>query len=181
MKYRIGDKVIVRRDLDINKRYFMEDASGSNDVTTEMLELCGKQVEIIDIVYGQYRIDELDYGYRWTDEMFYTGPKELIEPGYIVECRNGSLYLFLNGYFMGANFDTRLSIEGLRDYDDDLHDIDSHNFDIMKIYKSHAGVIKDIFKPDQLSVIWDRAGVKEMTIQEIENELGYSVKIVKGE
>jgi hypothetical protein len=59
MKYKVGDKVRIREDLEVGKiygRYFNK----------EMAKLKGKVVEIKDVGSNSYCID----GYYWTDEMF---------------------------------------------------------------------------------------------------------------
>ena len=64
MKYKVGDKVKIRKDLEIGSVY------GSCYVTQEMHDLGGEIVRIIeaDEYRGEYRIDS--FGYYWTDEMF---------------------------------------------------------------------------------------------------------------
>lgn len=74
MKYQIGDRVIVREDLTVGKRYRMEDGI-SNTATAEMCKLRGEVVQISDYSSDQYLVssgmESLDmWNYRWTDEMF---------------------------------------------------------------------------------------------------------------
>ena len=66
-KYKPGDIVWVRADLEENEEY-----DGWN-ATSDMAELAGKQVTIRsvlnDTLYGaNYKIDESPWG--WTDDMF---------------------------------------------------------------------------------------------------------------
>ena len=77
MKYKIGDKVVVREDLRRNREYFMESGiDNSNTVTDEMMKLRGKVVTITDITNtsgnGQYVINNQEgrFSFLWTDEMF---------------------------------------------------------------------------------------------------------------
>lgn len=70
MKYKVGDKVRVRRDLIMGKRYYMNYSSVCDNCTSEMINLRGKVVTI-EGVWGngsKYAIRECGYG--WTDEMF---------------------------------------------------------------------------------------------------------------
>jgi hypothetical protein len=77
-----------------------------------------------------------------------------------------------------------------RDYNDDLtfkkeNCHSDSNWDIMKVYKSdcHAG-LDDILALKYAELIWEKGDKEkeipatEMTITEIENELGYKVKII---
>lgn len=69
MKYNMGDKVRVREDLKIDKKY------GNCCFVESMGKLCGKVVEIDKVFAGQgssiwYCIKEDEYKYSWTEEMF---------------------------------------------------------------------------------------------------------------
>lgn len=79
MKYKIGDKVVVREDLRRNREYSMEsDIDNSNTVTDEMMKLRGKVVTVTDVSEnGQYVINNQEgrFSFLWTDEMF-EGVKE---------------------------------------------------------------------------------------------------------
>ena len=63
-KYKIGDKVFVREDLEPYQRY-----RGQSFVAS-MTPFKGKIVTIYDVVDGDYRIKEDNQNWRWTDEMF---------------------------------------------------------------------------------------------------------------
>lgn len=63
-KYKIGDKVIVREDLDVGKEY------GNDYVINSMLPLKGKTVTICDIDDDEYKIKEDFQKHWWTDGMF---------------------------------------------------------------------------------------------------------------
>lgn len=79
MKYKIGDKIVVREDLRRNREYSMEsDIDNSNTAIDEMVKLRGKVVTITDISgNGQYVINNQEgrFSFLWTDEMF-KGVKE---------------------------------------------------------------------------------------------------------
>ena len=62
MKYKVGNKVRVRKDLDESTYY------GGYGVRSEMLDKVGCVVTIEKLLSNCYRIDEC--GYIWTDEMF---------------------------------------------------------------------------------------------------------------
>lgn len=68
-KYKPGDKVVVRPDLE-HKRYYMEhDKSICDSAVGSMFRFQGKTVTIKYIMHGKYIITELP-GIYWTDEMF---------------------------------------------------------------------------------------------------------------
>ena len=79
MKYKVGDKVVVREDLHRNREYSMEsDIDNSNTATDEMVKLRGKVVTVTDVSEnGQYVINNQKgrFSFLWTDEMF-EGVKE---------------------------------------------------------------------------------------------------------
>ena len=52
MKYKVGDKVRVREDLEYGKKY------GNNSVNSSMLPLKGKIVTISSIINGFYKLKE---------------------------------------------------------------------------------------------------------------------------
>jgi len=73
MKHKVGDKVVVRKDLDLDKRYAMEHNKDiSNSITEKMVELAGKTVTIAckRLSISQYLILEDEGEWDWTDEMF---------------------------------------------------------------------------------------------------------------
>ena len=81
LKYKIGDRVKVRSDLELYKTYSMENNPFTNTVTADMLKWQGKVVTIRH-VGDQYALEEI--GYSWTDDMFeglaieYELPKDCI-------------------------------------------------------------------------------------------------------
>ena len=67
MKYKIGDKVLVRSDLEEGKTY------GDEVVMSDMLYLKGKIVTIEHVDHpNHYRIKEDPDQWHWTDEMFFS-------------------------------------------------------------------------------------------------------------
>lgn len=66
MKYKVGDKVLVRPDLEEDKKY------GDEVVMSDMLFFRGKIVTIEHIDHPNcYRIKEDPDQWHWTDEMFF--------------------------------------------------------------------------------------------------------------
>ena len=71
MKYKIGDKVRVRDDLEIGKWYSMNNRTFSDFVNSKMITFKGKEVTILaDNCFGMYLIKEDNGEWHWTDEMF---------------------------------------------------------------------------------------------------------------
>jgi hypothetical protein len=70
MKYKVGDKVRVREDLEEGKTYYMEDGRHCNSFIDNMPSLKGKIVTINRYTdrNTQYGID--GNGFAWTDGMF---------------------------------------------------------------------------------------------------------------
>lgn len=69
MKYKVGDRVRVRRDLKALKHYYSEDKKTCDVAVCEMLKMRGKIVTISEVLdIGKYKIKE--FGWSWTDEMF---------------------------------------------------------------------------------------------------------------
>ena len=62
MRYKVGDKVKVRKDLKVGNVY------GLCVFTEEMKDFCGKVVNITDVNRMDYCIDSSDC--YWTDDMF---------------------------------------------------------------------------------------------------------------
>lgn len=77
MKYKVGDKVTVRKDL--------THEMGAIDT---MKEMCGKAVTIKYTYDGLYRIDGSSY--YWNDEMFEGGEPE-VKKQTIVSVKDGAL------------------------------------------------------------------------------------------
>lgn len=65
MSYKVGDKVVVKKDLNEEGYY------GDNTVVSEMVRFKGKTVTIDEVTYfGQYILKEDNLRWYWTDEMF---------------------------------------------------------------------------------------------------------------
>ena len=78
MKYKIGDKVLIRPDLEEGKKY------GDEVVMSDMLYLKGKIVTIEHVDYpNHYRIKEDPDQWHWTDEMFSENESEEIKSKYL--------------------------------------------------------------------------------------------------
>lgn len=175
-KFKVGDKVRVIEGLVPGHRY--------NGLTfcSDMTRYMGK-VYSIKYMYesGNYHLDGI-YNCIWSDamlELVNTTPftKADLKPGMVVEYRNGSKAVFINGIFMEKHGWMPIS-----DYYDDLINVRdlscSSHYDICRVYNSKAFAVDNLFKPECLELIWERKEVKEMTVAEIEEKLGYKVKVI---
>ena len=107
-----------------------------------------------------------------------------LKTGQRVELRNGNIYIVLkdvetvwyekqeilfacnNAFLVGSGFN-----------DDLIRKDKQEQYDIIRVYdKPNDYEILDISKKGDL--IWERAEVKEMTVEEASEKLGYKVKIV---
>lgn len=71
MKYKVGSRVRVRKDIKCHEYYLMEDGVIEDCVVKEMLKFCGKVVTI-SYADGKYKIKEDGGDYWWVDGMFGT-------------------------------------------------------------------------------------------------------------
>lgn len=67
--FEIGDRVLVRTDLEERKSYKNVSNSKSDTATEYMLNFCGKVCTISDS-YGKYRLKEDEKQMNWTETMF---------------------------------------------------------------------------------------------------------------
>jgi hypothetical protein len=178
MKFKVGDKVKIKKGLVIDDEY------GHFIYTTRMHKrfIGGEIVTIDEIHQDHYHISEDDHMSGWTDEMLELVPftKSDLKDGMVVEYRNGDRCVVINGYFMKP---TGYGWMPINDYDDELHfkgglSLD-RAYDIVKVYSSKAKNMPDYCDASKLTLIWERKEEhKEMTVEEIEEKLGYKIKVV---
>ena len=94
MKFKVGDKVRVRKDLKEAWRYYMADKKESNVLATPMSKLKGQVVTISKIIDHQYAIKECANAgigvFRWVDEMFESEPIKSFDRKKIVITTDGT-------------------------------------------------------------------------------------------
>jgi len=98
--------------------------------------------------------------------------------GMVVEMRDGDKYMVLKT----RNFEAIVNEDdysNLRDCNEDLTDSTDRDFDIVAIYEPQSADEAEMDEWDYLAPIWERSEHKELTVAEIEKQLGYKVKIVK--
>ena len=128
---------------------------------------------------------------RWCDgnELEYMNfTKEDLKAGYVVKCRDSSLRLIMPNAKRGLvllRLDYKKEIINWTDlerYSLDLLHIADSSWDIIEIYGLSEFACSALeYDLDSRELLWKREDKKEMTIAEIENELGYSIKIIEEE
>lgn len=172
-KFKIGDKVKILdgRNKPIFRSTWAPTWVGGMD--KYIGEVC--TVRYIDEI-GDYSLKGINYSFaeEWLAPVEFT--KADLKEFDIVEFKNGNKTLVINDIILGE-----LSIGGfdLISWTDDLRDKYTDKYDIMKIYRSTDSIPTDRSKWNDLPVVYERTEVKEMTIEEISEALGYEVKVVK--
>lgn len=101
--------------------------------------------------------------------------RDVLKDGMVCEQRNGNRYIWLNG--MLRRIHTCCSGTGM-----DLKDENGYEeFDIIRVYTTVGTTLSKMLDYDNLTLIWERKELKEMTLEDIERELGYPVRIVLAE
>ncbi len=172
MRYKAGDKVKVRSDLVAGRDY------GGYSFLSEMEKYKGKILFVLDYKEGGYLL--INAPFVWSEDMFETLDVKgfnSLENGMTCELRDGVICKLLeNGYgtyFLHKN--GILSTDLDEEYYDDLTSRSDSDNDIMKI-----SVSDNPFDFTHGAIIWEREEAVEMTLDEIEEALGYKVKIVGG-
>lgn len=175
MSYTVGTRITIRTDLE-EKIY---DEETEIWVVSHMLKYRGKVATITRVDHDStgtwYRLDIDGGDWNWTAGMFDTSAASMapIIPGTVVKCANGNKYYVHNKKkAFSEKFTISLEEEAL-----------TGPWEIVAVYDVTVvmplyGMLTNIEEKGKL--IWEKkAKVKEMTIAEIEKELGYSVKVVK--
>ena len=167
MKYKVGDKVRVREDLIVDKEY------GNESFVIGMKGMRGKVATIDEVCEGVeiYRIKES--GYNWTEEMFEENGDKPSLKGKIVEVAAGYTYYMIS--------ETRGLREGY--HATGIAWSATNDFYPVKVWEIDGGKarnLENLCEEAKGELIWEKEAEKvEMTVAEIEAQLGYSVKIIK--
>jgi hypothetical protein len=163
-KFKVGDKVRIIKNK--NPEYI-------GDIVT-IKSINPNAPYLTEPHYGVGRVfvmceDELEL-------VSFTKPN--LKDGMVVETRDGYLYLVIGNRLHG-----KLLYGFLNDWIDDLTNPASSDLDIVKVYTVADGAtdISSLFNYRNLTLIWERKEEpkhKEMTVEEIEKELGYKIKVI---
>lgn len=192
-KFKVGDKVRVKKDLVGNNYYPRPD--GSTLRFAFDMERYRDQIYTIRSIdsNGDYTLEGVKC-FSFLSSNYWEFCDSMLEPvsvgftkadlkdGMVVETKGGKRYVVMGDKFMDYN-----SYYPLTNYGDDLVPICylSREFKedktIVKVYKSDAKFLRYYFDSDCLELIWERKEEephKEMTVAEIEEKLGYKIKVV---
>lgn len=178
MKYKVGDKVRI-----------VKEKTGLNWNSEGCMDTWLGEIMTIESVldFGYYNMKEDGGRWFWEDHMI-EGRAEmkksyLIAGRHVVETRGGDKYLIFDsedGKFMYRGDGEFLDLERYRE---DLTRMSGDkSYDIMKVYELKCSANQNSIKAyceRYLILVWEREEPKEMTMAELEEKLGYKVKIVK--
>lgn len=169
MKFKVGEKVKIKKNLKegYDFKYYVAD---------EMEKFKGKTVTIYSVNSEAYRIEEDNMCWDWTEDMFeglaIITKEELfkmpIGTKITTDLEENNIFVKVGeNDFCNDNAD---HIEDVNIKDDLTINCDYYGNKIVEIQEP---TYNTIYKAD--------TEVKEMTIAEIEKELGYPIKVVKEE
>lgn len=155
MRFKVGDKVRVRKDLIAGKCYGEDNLSFVDD----MEKYKGKQFEIIKMSGCDYELDNSNY--YFNDDMLEPAfTKQDLKVGDRITLRNGSSRI-LDGYMIGT-----------LTYDEINEDLTNSGY-----LGSRLDIVK-VERPKKYKTIYEREKARKMTVKEISEALGYEVEVV---
>ena len=167
MKFKVGEKVKIKKNLKegYDFKYYVAD---------EMEKFKGKTVTIYSVNSEAYRIEEDNMRWEWTEDMF---------EGLAIITKEELFAMPLGTIIKTDEKEHNIFVKvGENDFcNDDADHIESCdvNDDLSLKYFGHK--IIEIQEPNYTTIYKEDKQVKEMTIAEIEKELGYPIKVVKEE
>ena len=181
MKYKIGNKVKVKKDLKVGSEF------RGRSFVASMEKYKDKTAIIAGIThYGDYKLVADNNEHTWTKEMLepVEFTKDDLKVGYAVELRNKERFIVLpaiDGLTLFP-FDKDEMIGGTYlleyEYNDQLKDVSGlSDYDIVRVYDLPR-VYDCVLDCHYRDVIWEREEIKEVTMQELEKHYGCKVKIV---
>lgn len=189
MKYKAGDRVLVRSDLEVGKGYgdvgvkclfptWLDGTQGKiATITAAGNTSCGEARYITDL--GSYYCNEMFERKIEEEKMFC---KDDLKDGYVVELRNGEFLMVLE-MECGKKVITKdtLGHSELNSYGDDLTRKGYERLDIIRVYGySRLGYCARKLTGEDRKLLWERKPeIKEVTMQEIANWKGCSVETLR--
>ena len=174
MKFKVGDKVKVKTD--IFRPY--KKAKAGKIATVMRLDRDNAGMPSYALRFEDCKCNDMYFWHDFELEDCTAFTKSDLKDGMIVEYRRGWMELVLGGKTVDGS-----GSHSLCNFDDELINKDSRDSDIMRVYSINDGItnIDCIFDRACLTLIWERKEEpkpKEMTVEEIEKELGYKIKVV---
>ena len=113
------------------------------------------------ITWGTKDFDNDSIEYSTLKEKIKTMTKSDLKNGMVVELQNKGMYLVHNGMLLNQKGTGHMSLYCRRgyygnEYNEDLTRPNDSNLDIIRVYKSDAHNLKDMFEKDRLELIWER-------------------------
>lgn len=165
MKFKVGEKVKIKKNLKkgYGFKYYVAD---------EMEKFKGKTVTIYSVNSEAYRIEEDNMSWDWTEDMF---------EGLAIITKE-ELFKMPIGTKITTDLEENNIFVKVGENDFCNNDCDHIEYDNIKEDLSldyYEGKIIEIQEPNYTTIYKEDKQVKEMTIAEIEKELGYPIKVVK--
>lgn len=167
--FKVGDKVKVKNNLVVNERY--DGLLFSRDMT----QYKGGIYEIskVDTDNSYHLKGCADWWFSNSMLLAFKFTKDDLKEGDIVTLRNGDRLIYANGEFTDCSDDNDNYLEYLSELEKNLTYEGNHrDNDIVKVER-----------PTGYNTLFERQEeeVKEMTLKEVCEKLGYEIKIVKEE
>lgn len=168
MKFKVGDKVRIRKDLKYIKNY------DELDIVSAMEEYAGRIMTIKRTVLNGYYFEE-DHGtWLWLEDTI---------EGFAVLTKEELLAMPLGTIIITDREEHNIFVKvGENDFCNNNadHIFQCHVEEDLTINRNHFGnKIIEIQEPTYNTIYKADKEVKEMTMAELEKELGYPVKIIK--
>ena len=101
--------------------------------------------------------------------------KDMLKSGMVVETKERGRWLVVNDTMINTSEHMIIS-----KYEEDLTYYFNDAFTITKVFDIQLPHLTHVHKLSQAeNMVWKRKEVKEMTIEQIEKELGYTIKVIK--
>lgn len=125
------------------------------------------------------------YGIKENSFIYYEDELEMceftksdLEDWMVVELNNGKRMVVCGDSFINFSCFVRI-----KRFDEDLNNENLEDYSVRKVYRSSSLCLGDLFDDECLDLIWERHDeskteiIKDMTVSEIEKELGYKIRI----
>ena len=168
-KFKVGDRVrVVKITSNPQKKKYI-----GAICTIKNIDPNGKNAYTVP--HYQMREDSIMYIFLENELELISFTKSDLKDGMVIECHDTTRRMI-----MGDNISGHSTFVKLGDFTNTLEHKKFRELTIDKVYKSTATTLNDYFANKYLTLIWERPKeepIKEMTVAEIEKELGYKVKI----
>ena len=165
MKFKVGDKVRIKKDLSIDKTYGIT-------VVSSMEKYAGRIMTVSRITNFGYRLKEDNEEWHWSEDTM-----EIVTKPTKEELLKMPLGTIIKTDKEGHNIFVKV---GENDFcnDDCNHTGAGYINDDLSL-ECFGNKIIEIQEPTYETIYKADTEVKEMTIAEIEKELGYPIKVIK--